>query len=100
MNFFEDVKFLTSFIGCNIFEIIETKEQQDLRLFYTIGRGCNAKGYYNTSSFTVLKDRRLKRLRSFIKLESEKRLYLNTKIVYQSNHSIIKKRMVQIIIWI
>ena len=61
MNFFEDVKFLTSFIGCNIFEIIETKEKQDLRLFYTIGRGCNAKGYYNTSSFTVLKDRRLKK---------------------------------------
>ena len=45
----------------NFFEIIETKEQQDLRLFYTIGRGCNAKGYYNTSSFTVLKDRRLKK---------------------------------------
>ena len=26
-EFFEDVKFLTSFIGCNIFEIIKTKEQ-------------------------------------------------------------------------
>ena len=34
-EFFEDVKFLTSFIGCNIFEIIKTKEQQDLHLFYT-----------------------------------------------------------------
>ena len=26
-EFFEDVKFLTSFIGCNIFEIIKTKDE-------------------------------------------------------------------------
>ena len=60
-EFFEDVKFLTSFIGCNIFEIIKTKEQQDLHLFYTTGRGYNAKGYYNASGFTVLKGSMIKK---------------------------------------
>lgn len=50
--FFEDIKFLTSFSGCNIFEIIETKTQH---LFYTRGRGCNATGFYNSTGFTVLK---------------------------------------------
>ena len=51
-EFFEDIKFLTSFIGCNIFEFVKLKEEH---LFYTKGRGCNAKGFYNSSGFTVLK---------------------------------------------
>ncbi|UKK51820.1 GIY-YIG nuclease family protein [Prevotella sp. E13-17] len=51
-GFFEDVKFLTSFIGCNIFDIAKPKEEH---LFYTKGRGCDAKGFYQTSGFTVLK---------------------------------------------
>ena len=51
-NFFEDVKFLTSFIGCNIFDIVKTKEEH---LFYTKGRGSNAKGFYHSNGFTVLK---------------------------------------------
>ena len=51
-NFFEDVKFLTSFIGCNIFDIVKTKEEH---LFYTKGRGCDAKGFYHTHGFTILK---------------------------------------------
>lgn len=51
-GFFEDVKFLTSFIGCNIFEIAKPKEEH---LFYTKGRGCNAKGFYDSNGFTVLK---------------------------------------------
>ena len=50
--FFEDVKFLTSFIGCNIFEIVKPKEEH---LFYTKGRGCNARGFYDSNGFTVLK---------------------------------------------
>lgn len=50
-EFFEDIKFLVSFMGCNIFEILQPKEEH---LFYTKGRGCNAKGYYNSSGFTVL----------------------------------------------
>ena len=51
-EFFEDIKFLVSFIGCNIFDILQPKEEH---LFYTKGRGCNARGYYNSSGFTVLK---------------------------------------------
>lgn len=51
-EFFEDIKFLTSFIGCNIFELTIPKEEY---LFYVKGRGCNAKGFYNPSGFTVLK---------------------------------------------
>ena len=51
-EFFEDVKFLASFIGCNIFEISQPKEEH---LFFTKGRGCNAKGFYNSAGFTVLK---------------------------------------------
>lgn len=52
-EFFEDIKFLASFIGCGIFEISQPKEEH---LFYTKGRGCDAKGYYNSVGFTVLKD--------------------------------------------
>ena len=51
-EFFEDVKFLASFIGCNIFEVSQPKEEH---LFYTKGRGCNAKGFYSSDGFTVLK---------------------------------------------
>lgn len=51
-EFFEDIKFLTSFIGCNIFEITKLKE---LHLLYAKGRGGDAKGYYNSTGFTVLK---------------------------------------------
>ena len=49
-GFFEDVKFLTSFIGCNIFDVVKSKEKQ---LFYTKGRGCDAKGFYDANGFTV-----------------------------------------------
>ena len=51
-EFFEDIKFLTSFTGCNIFEITKPKDEN---LFYAKGRGCDAKGYYNSSGFTILK---------------------------------------------
>lgn len=52
-EFFEDIKFLTSFIGCNIFEITIPKKEY---LFYVKGRGCNAQGFYSSSGFTVLID--------------------------------------------
>lgn len=52
-EFFEDIKFLTSFTGCAIFDIVETKKQH---LFYAKNRGCNAMGFYNSSGFTVLKE--------------------------------------------
>lgn len=51
-EFFEDVKFLASFIGCNIFEISHPTSEH---LFYTKARGCNARGFYNSNGFTVLK---------------------------------------------
>lgn len=51
-EFFEDIKFLTSFSGCTIFDIIETKKEH---LFYTKNRGCEAVGFYNSLGFTVLK---------------------------------------------
>lgn len=51
-EFFEDMKFLASFIGCNIFEISPPKAEQ---LFYVKGRGCNAKSFYSSDGFTVLK---------------------------------------------
>lgn len=50
-EFFDDIKFLTSFIGCNIFDIVKTKNKH---LFFTKGRGCDAKGFYDSSGFTVL----------------------------------------------
>jgi hypothetical protein len=51
-EFFEDVKFLASFIGCSIFEVSQPKVEH---IFYTKGRGCYAKGFYSSNGFTVLK---------------------------------------------
>ena len=51
-EFFEDIQFLASFVGCNIFEFSEPKA--DL-LFYTKGRGSDAKGFYSSTGFTVIK---------------------------------------------
>ena len=51
-EFFEDIKFLAAFIGCNIFEVSQPKAEL---LFYTKGRGCDAKGFYSTTGYTVLK---------------------------------------------
>lgn len=51
-EFFEDVKLLTSFNGCDIFEIIE---QKDKHIFFASYRGCDAKGFYNENGFTVLR---------------------------------------------
>lgn len=51
-EFFEDIKLLTSFSGCNIFELIEQKNN---RLFYIKSRKCNARGFYDENGFTVLK---------------------------------------------
>ena len=51
-EFFEDLKFLASFIGCNIFEVVQPKTEH---LFYAKGRGCDAKGFYSSNGFTVLK---------------------------------------------
>ncbi len=51
-EYFEDVKFLTSFMACNIFDGAKPKDEH---LFYTKGRGCDARGFYDANGFTVLK---------------------------------------------
>lgn len=51
-EFFEDVKFLASFMGCNIFEVSQPKAEH---LFYCKGRDCDAVGFYSSEGFTVLK---------------------------------------------
>lgn len=50
-DFFNDAKMLTSFIHCSIFEIAEQKNNH---LFYMKERGCDAKGFYDETGFTVL----------------------------------------------
>ena len=51
-EFFDDAKFLASFIGYNIFEVSQPKAEH---LFYIKSRGCDANGFYNSSGFTVLR---------------------------------------------
>lgn len=53
-EFFEDIIFLASFIGYNIFEAPDTKyDKHSLKLFLT-GRGANAKAVYNENGLTIL----------------------------------------------
>ena len=51
-EFVEDIQFLSSFIGCNIFEVSQPKQEH---LFYLESTGYQAKGFYSVSGFTVLK---------------------------------------------
>ena len=51
-NLLEAIKFLASFIGCSIFEVSQPRAEH---IFYTKGRGCDAKGFYSSNGFTVLK---------------------------------------------
>ncbi len=51
-EFFEDIRFLAAFIGCNIFEVSQPKAEH---IFYTKGRGCDARGFYSSTGYTVLK---------------------------------------------
>ena len=50
-GFFDDVKFLTSFIGCAIFDVNKPKEEH---LFFAKSHNCDAKGFYHTNGFTVI----------------------------------------------
>ena len=52
-EFFEDIKFLTSFIGISIFE---TASVNQLPVFHLKRRGANARGVYDGNGFTVLRD--------------------------------------------
>lgn len=51
-EFFEDIKFLTSFIGISIFEIAPINQ---LQVFRFKRRGANALGIYDGNGFTVLR---------------------------------------------
>ena len=51
-GFFEDVKFLTSFIGCAIFDVNKPKEDH---VFYAKTYNCDARGFYQANGFTVMK---------------------------------------------
>lgn len=51
-EFFEDIKFLTSFIGIGIFEIMPVNK---LPVFYFNRRGASAKGVYDGNGFTLLR---------------------------------------------
>lgn len=50
-EFFEDVKLLTAFVGCNIFQKVEKKGNT---IFYLKSGKANAKGFYDENGFTVL----------------------------------------------
>lgn len=52
-EFFEDIKFLTSFIGISIFE---TASVNQLPVFHFKRRGANARGVYDGNGFTVLRE--------------------------------------------
>ena len=51
-EFFEDIKFLTSFIGISIFE---TASSNQLPVFRLKRRGSDARGVYDGNGFTVLR---------------------------------------------
>ncbi|WP_190810344.1 GIY-YIG nuclease family protein [Flagellimonas sp. S3867] len=55
-EFFEDVRILTSFTGCSIFDLIEVKNQH---IFYCNRRKIEAQGIYTENGFTVLKGSKL-----------------------------------------
>lgn len=52
-EYFEDIRFVISFMGCNIFEKAEITEKTPL--FYIVENGILAKGIYNDGGMTVLK---------------------------------------------
>lgn len=53
-EFFYDITFLVSFIGCSIFETIEL-EKEEQKLYHLNSRGCNASGFLSAGGFTVIK---------------------------------------------
>ena len=55
-DYFEDCKFLASFIGCNLFEEEKKEDETGQLTFYLTRRNCNAKGVYTSEGMTVLRD--------------------------------------------
>ncbi|MBD5238100.1 MAG: GIY-YIG nuclease family protein [Bacteroidales bacterium] len=56
VEFFDDIKFLTSFVGIGIFETALTNR---LPMFYFTRRGADARGVYDGNGLTVLKGSKL-----------------------------------------
>jgi len=54
-DFFDDIKFITEFVGYEIFKQNQS-ESVKAEIFYTKGRKSDAKGFYSENGFTVLKD--------------------------------------------
>lgn len=94
-EFFEDIKFLTSFIGCNILDIGKTSTTA---IFYLKVKDCDARGYYDNSGFTVLegsiiapnnvkslkgKEKRIALIEEFCKKDGEN-LILNSSKTFSS----------------
>jgi hypothetical protein len=55
-DFFEDVKLLTGFVGCNIFEVVKKSEKH---IFTIKDRGSDASGFFDSDGFTVLQGSKL-----------------------------------------
>ena len=53
-EFFEDIIFLASFIGCNIFETPNSKQSSNLLKLHLSGRGADANAIYDENGLTVL----------------------------------------------
>ncbi len=59
-EFFEDCVFMTSFIGCSLFET-KKSESGNNTIYYLPRNGCNAKGIYTSEGFIVLRGSRVMR---------------------------------------
>lgn len=55
-DYFEDCKFLVSFIGCDLFEEEKKEGTKDQLTFYLTHKGYITKGVYSTEGMTVLQD--------------------------------------------
>ena len=53
-EFFDDCVFLSSFIGCSLFET-EKEETNERTIYYLPRNGCNARGVYTAEGFIVLR---------------------------------------------
>ncbi|MDE7388925.1 MAG: GIY-YIG nuclease family protein [Muribaculaceae bacterium] len=53
-EFFDDIIFLASFIGCNIFETPDSKLNKHSTHLFLTGRGADAQAVYNENGLTVL----------------------------------------------
>lgn len=57
---FETVKTLTSFVGCSIFEQVESNTKHSSSEIFYCNRKCKARGIYSSNGFTLLKGSELR----------------------------------------